>query len=311
MSSSPSGASEPPIEQTGGRVQANGITLAYRIYGPPDREVVLMIPGVGGQMGEGPDLLAEAVVRRGYRVIVYDSRDSGQSTHFDAAGAPDWVAIQKAMEAGRPPPVAYTLDDMARDAIGLLDALGVRKAHLAGGSLGGMVAQIVAAEYPERTLSLTSISSSTGNPALPAGRAQEIMGVPAPEGDPEALIDHHVRMAQAMGSPGYPTDEKVLRQRIAEALKNAPDPARAARQGAAAALGGDRRARLKTIEAPTVVLHGADDPMFPVEHGKDTAASIPGAELRVIPGLGHDLPDALVPVFADAIAAAAKRAPRP
>jgi len=118
-------------------------------------------------------------------------------------------------------------------------------------------------------------------------------------------------MAQAMGSPGYPTDEKVLRQRIAETLKNAPDPARAARQGAAAALGGDRRPRLKTIEAPTVVLHGADDPMFPVAHGKDTAASIPGAELRVIPGLGHDLPDALVPVFADAIAAAAKRAPKP
>lgn len=215
------------------------------------------------------------------------------------------------MEAGQPPPVAYTLDDMARDAIGLLDALGVRKARLAGGSLGGMVAQIVAAEYPERVLSLTSMSSSTGNPALPAGRAQEIIGIPAPEGDPEALLDHHVRMAQALGSPGYPTDEAVLRQRVAEALKNAPDPARAARQGAAAAVGGDRRARLKTIKAPTVVLHGADDPMFPVEHGKDTAASIPGAELRVIRGLGHALPDALVPVFADAIAAAAKRAARP
>lgn len=271
VSDSSPGSPEPRVEQTSGRVEANGIMIAYRIHGPPDREVVLMIPGVGGEMSAGPDRLVEEVVRRGYRVIVYDSRDSGQSTHFDAAGAPDWAAIQEAVKAGRPAPIPYTLEDMARDAIGLLDALGVRAAHIVGGSLGGMVAQIIAAEYPERTRSLTSIMSTTGNPDLPAGSAAQ----------------------------------------VAEDLQRGPDADRIARQGAAAAFGGDRRARLKSIQAPTVVLHGAEDPLFPVEHGKDTAAAIPGAELRIIPGLGHSVPDAFVPVVVDAIVAAASRARQP
>jgi pimeloyl-ACP methyl ester carboxylesterase len=251
------------METTRGTVRANGIDIAYESFGPPDRETVLLIPGVGGEMGDGPSVLARELVARGYRVIVYDSRDAGASTHMDDAGMPNWIAIQAALVAGNPPPVAYSLRDLAADAIGLLDVLGVRQAHIVGGSLGGMVAQTIAAEHPEHTLSLTSISSSAGNPELALGPAAAMVATPS---------------------------------------------AAMARQGAAAAVAGDRRPQLKTIVAPTMIIHGDADRMFPVEHARDTAANIPGATLHIIAGMGHDLPDALVPTIADDIVTVATRA---
>lgn len=253
------------MDQTGGRVRANGIEIAYQNFGPHDGEAVLLIPGVGNQMDVGPGPLARELVSRGYRVIEYDSRDAGASTHMDAAGMPDWNAIHAALIAGTRPPVAYTLGDLAADAVGLLDALGIDKAHIVGGSLGGMVAQTVAANHPEHTLSLTSISSSTGNPELEPG-------------------------------PGSTS--------VAASL-----PPATARQGAAAAVAGDRRTQLRSITAPTVVIHGDADPMFPVAHGRDTAANIPAATLHIIAGMGHELPDSLVPVVADDIVVAATRSP--
>ena len=240
----------------------NGIDIAYRIAGSQNAEAVLLVPGVGARLSDRSDMLTRALVGRGYRVITYDSRDSGASTHMDRAGAPDWRAIHLALVAGQAPPVAYTARDLAADAVGLLDALGIRRAHVVGGSLGGMVAQIVAAEYPDRTLSLTSISSSTGNPSLPVGVA------PSPASGAGAV----------------------------------------ARQGAAAAVAGDRRSRLHQIAVPTLVIHGDADPVFPLEHGKDTAENIPGAELRIMPGMGHELPDLLVPTVADAIDDLARKA---
>jgi pimeloyl-ACP methyl ester carboxylesterase len=257
---------------------------------------------------DGSNLLTRALVERGYRVVTYDSRDAGASTHFDRAGKPDWRAIHEALVAGTAPPVAYTSQDLAADAVGLLDALHICRAHIVGGSLGGMVAQIIAADYPDHALSLTSISSSTGNPGLPPGPASALVSSPVGADDPHALFEHQVKVARALESPAYRLDEATLRARVAQQLKRPEHPDAVARQGAAAAVAGDRRSRLRHIGVPTMVIHGDADPVFPLEHGRDTAANIPGAELLVIPGMGHDLPDALTSTIADAIEKVARRA---
>ena len=260
------------METDRGVARANGIEITYQEFGSRQRETVLLIPGVGGEMATGPDRLTRELVSRGFHVVEYDSRDSGQSTHFTSAGAPDWQRIQAALLSGEAPPVAYTVDDLAADAVDLLTFLNIENAHIVGGSLGGMVAQTIAAKYPGRVRSLTSISSTTGNPALPTGSA-------------------------AAGLAAAPQSEH--------------DAAAAARQGAAAAVAGDRRAQLRTIRAPTAVIHGDADSMFPVEHGRDTAATIPGATLHIIAGMGHALPDTLAPAIADIIADQSLRARAP
>lgn len=225
-----------------GQVDANGIELAYQIVGPDNGEALLFIQGVGGVTPTEPDPLSMALVDGGFRVILFDNRDAGASTHMHEAGVPDFEAIHQALAAGEAPPVAYTLTDMADDAIGLLDALGIERAHIVGGSLGGMIAQIVAADHPERVASLTLISSTTGNPRL------------------------------AQGEP--PTGDEAM------------DPAMA-RQSAAAATAGDLRPRSAEIEVPTVVIHGDQDQLFPLVHGRDLAATIPEARLVIVPGMSH------------------------
>src|SRR5262245_46820428 len=198
-----------------GQVQANGITIAYESFGPTDRETVLLIMGTGAQLTAWPVELCEELARRGYRVLRYDNRDVGLSTKFEAAGKPDYPAIERALKAGKPPPLAYTLDDMARDAVGLLDALGVKQAHVAGASMGGAIAQLVAADHPGRALSLTCIGASSGNPALPKPGPEVLAALLAPvppAGDWDAIAAYRVKIAKALGSPGYPTDEKTLRE---------------------------------------------------------------------------------------------------
>ena len=162
-----------------GKVKANGITIAYESFGPEDRETVLMIMGMGTQLTAWPVELLDELVKRGYRVVIYDNRDVGLSTKFDKAGKPDMEAIFKALEAGKPSPMPYTLDDMANDAVGLLDALGIKKAHIVGVSMGGMIAQVVAADHPEHTLSLVSIMATSGNPAMPfPAKPDEVAKIP-------------------------------------------------------------------------------------------------------------------------------------
>ena len=293
------------------QVQANGITVEYESFGPEDRETVLLIMGLGGQLTMWPTELCEELVRRGYRAVRFDNRDVGLSTKFDEAGMPDMAAIFGALMTGAKPAAPYALDDMAADAVGLLDALGVARAHIAGASMGGMIAQLVAANHPERALSLTSIMSTTGNPALPQAKpeAMEVLMSPAaPAGDWEAIAARGIKAWNTIGSPGYRTDEKTLREWVLRDAKRSFYPVGVARQMAAIVANGDRREKLKNIRIPAVVLHGADDPLVPVEGGKDTAASIPGAELRIVPGMGHDFPISLVGTFADAITAAASRA---
>jgi pimeloyl-ACP methyl ester carboxylesterase len=296
-----------------GQVHANGISIAYETFGSPDRETVLLVAGTGMQLTGWPVQLCQELVNRGYRVVIYDNRDIGLSTKFNSKGKPDFAAVVQAAMAGKPAPLPYTLYDLAKDAVGLLDALAIKKAHIAGGSMGGMIAQIVATNYPERTLSLTSMMATDGKPGLPIIAKPELLAkipAPGPDGDKEAYIERQVKSWQTIGSPAYPTDEAVLRQRITRDVKRSYCPPCEVRQGAASLFTGleDRRATLKSIKVPTVVIHGAEDPLVPVEAGRDVAANIPGAELRIIPGMGHDIPPELVKSVADAITAAASRA---
>jgi pimeloyl-ACP methyl ester carboxylesterase len=295
------------------QVKANGITIEAEAFGPPSGETILLVMGLGAQMTRWPLELIEKLTERGYRVIRYDNRDVGLSHKFHEAGPADIGALMAAAATGKPLKVAYSLDAMAADGVGVLDAFGVRRAHIVGASMGGMIAQLIAALHPERTLSLTSIMSSTGNPALPPA-TPEAMAVLMTRPDPndfEAMIAQGIKAQKTIGSPAYPANEDELRARSIADFKRSNYPDGFGRQMAAIMACGDRRETLKRIKAPTVVLHGADDPLVPVEGGKDTASSIAGAELRVVPGMGHDLPAPLFPVVVEAIEAAAKRARAP
>jgi pimeloyl-ACP methyl ester carboxylesterase len=296
-----------------GQVKANGITIAYETFGPEDRESVLLIMGAGAQLTAWPVELCDELVRRGYRVIRYDNRDIGLSTHFDAAGMPDFAAVVAAAQSGKSAPLPYTLYDLAKDAVGLMDVLGIQKAHLAGPSMGGMLAQIIAAEHPDRTSSLTSIMASSGKPGVPLFAKPDVLTKippPGPEGDKKAYIERQIKLLQQIGSPRAPIDEKVLREWVVRDVERSYHPAGEARHAAAAlfAVYEDRRPKLKTIKAPTVVVQGEDDPLVPLEGCRDVAANIPGAEFRLLPGMGHVLPPARVKDLADAITAAASRA---
>ena len=296
------------------RASANGIELEYDSVGDPAAPAVLLVMGLGTQMTRWPPALVGALVAAGYRVIRFDNRDVGLSTRLDDAGTPDMAAVFAALMSGGAPAVAYGLSDMAADAVGLLDALGIERAHLVGASMGGMIAQLVAASHPDRTRSLTSIMSSTGNPALP--RASDavlaLMASPRPDpADEAAVIERAVRGGALTGSPGYPVDDAVRAAAALADYRRAYYPAGTLRQTAAIAAGGDRRPLLRTIAAPTLVIHGTDDPLVRVEAGRDTAAAIPGAELIEIAGMGHDVPEALVPRIAEAIVRLARRADRP
>ncbi len=277
------------------RAKANGIELEYESFGDPGSETVLLINGLGSQMTRWPEAFCALLVKQGLRAVRFDNRDVGRST---------WLGDGD----------AYLVEDMAADAVGLLEVLSVAKAHIVGMSMGGMIAQTVASDFPGRVLSLTSVMSNTGNPNLPPATpaAWAVISQPAPDpAEREAFLAHAVHNAEVIGSPAYRWPPGALRQRAEQEVDRAFHPAGVARQMAAIRLSGDRRQKVKTITAPTVVLHGADDPLVPVEGGRDTAAVIPGAELRVIPGMGHDMPPALYPTFVEAILRAVERAHAP
>jgi pimeloyl-ACP methyl ester carboxylesterase len=293
------------------KAQANGIELEYESFGSKEDETILLIMGLGAQLTQWPVELCEALVARGYRVLRFDNRDVGLSSRIERDRASVWSDALFSLMSGKPAFVAYSLSDMAADAVGLLDALGIEQAHIAGASMGGMIAQLVAAEYPERTLSLTSIMSSSGNPMLPPAkpRVYSLFLSPSPAAhDTDAIVERGVKTYETIGSPGFPTDEVTLRDWVMRDATRAYYPAGVLRQMAAVMTDGDRRPKLRTIRVPAVVLHGADDPLVPVAAGIDTAENIPDAELRIVAGMGHDMPLALVPVIADAIVAAAERA---
>jgi pimeloyl-ACP methyl ester carboxylesterase len=272
------------------KAASGDIAIEYETFGDPAHEAVLLINGLGSQMTRWPEAFCALLVAKGLYVIRFDNRDVGLST---------WITD------GR----KYTALDMAADGGAVLDAVGKRAAHVVGISMGGMIGQEFAAAWPERTSSFTSIMSSTGNPDLPqpTPAAMETLNArPSNPHDPN-FIAESVARAEAIGSPAYPWPEGALAGRARAEAERAFNPPGVVHQMAAIRASGDRRAKLKTISAPTVVLHGADDPLVPVEGGRDTAANIPGAELRVILGMGHDLPPALYATFVDAIGRAVER----
>jgi pimeloyl-ACP methyl ester carboxylesterase len=292
-------------------VKANGLDIYYESHGPDDAEPILLIMGLGAQMTRwSPELIA-ALTAAGHRVIAFDNRDVGLTEKLDAAGAPDMAAIVKALQAGQTPPVAYTLDEMAADAAGLLEALGVPRAHIVGASMGGMIAQLVAADHPARTLSLTSIMSSTGNPSLPRATPEAMARLNTPAPDPtrdlDAFLDSAVEGAKVMAGT-YRVDEAQVRAASLRDFQRSYYPVGFQRQYAGILASPDRRPKLKTIAAPTVVIHGDADPLVPVDGGRDTAANIPGAELIVVPGVGHEMPLAVLDQFVAGILSAVARA---
>ena len=287
-------------------VAANGITIEYESLGDPLAPPILLIMGLGMQLVAWPDAFCHGLVDRGFRVLRFDNRDSGLSSKIRVRRQPNLVAALAAAWLRLPVRAPYTLDAMAADAVGLLDALAITRAHIVGLSMGGMIAQVVAATYPERVLSLTSIMSSSGSrrvsqPRPDAKRA--LLSKPRDPADPESVVDHLVGVFGVIGSPAFPTDGAALREQVARSVRRAHHPAGVTRQLVAIIASGDRRKLLRKIVAPTLVIHGAEDPLVPVAAGRDTARHIAGANLTVIEGMGHDLPPGLVPILVDAIAA--------
>lgn len=287
-------------------ILANKIELEYESFGREADPAILLIMGLGGHLTRWNLELCDLLVARGYRVIRFDNRDCGLSTHFSDAPVPDLRALQN----GQPVTLPYTLDDLVADSVGLLDALGIKQANVAGASMGGAIAQLAAANYPERVISLTSIMSSSGNPALPAPTPAAATALFAPlprQRDRESIVADSITRYETLESPAYPTDRGRLRQLFADEYERNFDPRGVARQLAALIANGDRRSLLRSITAPSVVLHGAADQLIPLACGKDVARNIPNAEFRIIDGMGHDFPVALSQVIGDAICAAAHR----
>jgi pimeloyl-ACP methyl ester carboxylesterase len=296
-------------------LRANGLSIAFESFGEVEAEPFLLISGLGVQMTRWSLAFCNALASQGYRVIRFDNRDVGLSTHLDTAPVPDFAAVADALGRGERPDLPYTLGDMAQDAVGLLDALQIERAHVVGRSMGGMIAQIMASEHPDRVLSLTSIMSSTGNPAL-AGPSPEAMATltrhsPNPQHDRSGYLEHRVAAARVIASPGYPFDEAAQWLQASSELDRSYNPAGFARQIAAVGAAGDRRSRLRTISTPTLVIHGARDPLFALGGGQDTAANISDAALLVIDGMAHDIPAELDDTFVRAMVANARRSGEP
>jgi pimeloyl-ACP methyl ester carboxylesterase len=288
-----------------GVVPANGIQIAYETFGKPDDRPLIMVMGLGASMLLWhPDLCA-MLAGRGFFVIRFDNRDVGRSSHLRDARAPD---LMGALMRGDTSSASYSLDDMARDSFGLLDALGLPVAHVLGASMGGMIAQVMAARQPERVLSLTSIMS-TPAPALtnPTPAAAAVLMQP-PATTREEAIARMLEAERVIGSPGYPPDEQWRAELSAQLWDQGLDPAGVARQLLAIYASGDRTEAVRGIEVPTLVVHGDSDPLINVSAGRRTAELIPGAELLIIPGMGHDLPRQIWPELADAVSALADRA---
>ena len=278
-------------------LSANGVELAYDTLGDPKGPPLLLIMGLGMQLIDWPDDLVSGLVEQGFYVIRYDNRDSGLSSKFDHAGTPSLRLSYLKTLLRLPLRPAYSLEDMADDAIGLLSALGVARAHVVGASMGGMIAQIMAARYPQRVLSLTSIMSTSGRRGLPgptpAARAV-LMRRPRPGRGLDSAVDHLVHTLQVLGSPAYPTPERLLRQRVLRSLKRHQGAGGEVRQLLAIVAAKDRSELLRALAVPTLVIHGAADPLVPAACGLDTAALVPGARLELIEGMGHDLPPQLI-----------------
>jgi len=288
------------------RASANGIEIEYETFGDHDGAPLLLIMGLGCQLTLWESEFCEMLATRGCYVIRFDNRDVGLSTKFDSAGVPDMPSLLAAAAEGDKSVAPYLLEDMATDAIGLLDFLGVEKASLVGVSMGGMIAQEMAIHFPDRVKAMVSIMSATGDPNEPRPKAEVLLQTmtPPPPGR-EARIEQSVELWRMLSGPGFPFPEEQIRARCARDYDRCFYPQGTSRQMAAINASDSRTEALGKLDLPTLIIHGDADPLIPVGCGRITAAAIPDAELMEIEGMGHDIPADLAMAFAAAIAALA------
>jgi pimeloyl-ACP methyl ester carboxylesterase len=292
------------------QISANGLAIEVDDRGPPSAPAVLLVMGLGMQLTAWPDTLVADLLRRGFRVVRFDNRDAGLSQGFDHLGVPNllWSGLKHLVHL--PVQAPYTLADMAADACGVMDVLGLPAVHLVGASMGGMIAQHIAARQRARVRSLSLIMTTSGARTLPQPSleiSRMLMSRPASRA-PQDVADHLVRVFTAIGSPAYRPDPVAFRQQVLQGVLRGDRPAGTARQLTAVVADGDRTPLLGAIQAPTHILHGEADPLVPVAAARHLARHIAGATLDIVPGMGHDFPSALMPRMAEGIASAAARA---
>ncbi len=289
-------------------VTPNGLTIEYEEYGKKEDPAMILIMGLGNQLTAWPEDFVSGLAEQGFRVIIFDNRDVGLSGKLAAEKAPNILTLMLLSRLGIRLPVPYTLEEMALDTVGLMDALGIGTAHIAGVSMGGMIAQILAARHRDRVQTLTGIITSSGNPRLPGPKkevARKMLKKPQNR-DQEAWFNYYVEIFTMIGSPG--ADPEELRKKVQSRIDRCLYPEGTTRQLAAIIHSGSRVKLLKEITAPTLVISGSVDPLVPYQCGQDIAANVKGGRFELIEGLGHDLPDHLIPQIVDLIAAHAKQA---
>ena len=295
-----------PLEQRTppAMAQANGIELCYDTFGDPQAPPLLLIMGLASQMIAWDDEFCAQLAARGYHVIRFDNRDIGLSTRFTDAGVPDVAAAFMAVMQGKAIKAPYLLRDMADDAVGLLDTLGIDKAHVVGASMGGAIGQTLAIHHASRLRTLTSIMATTGAPGLPPAtpEALAVLFKPTPA-DQAGYFDSYVQTWKVLRAGSFPLDEARDLTRAGQIFTRGLNPAGAARQLTAILASGSRKEALAAVKLPTLVIHGDADPLVPLACGIDTAETVPGAKLLVLKGMGHALPISMWPQIIDAIAA--------
>ena len=291
-------------------VKVGELEICHQTFGRPNDPPLLLIAGLGAQMILWEDDFCAALAARDLWVVRFDNRDVGKSSPIDWRPPADAGAAVAERQPGDRIAAPYRLKDMAADAVGLMDALGIARAHVVGASMGGMIAQEVAIHWPERVRSLTSIMSTTGDPRLPppTPAVMTVFTKPPPK-TAEEYVEANVAAWLVFRGPGYPEDEQRDRARAIRAAQRGFNPEGGQRQMLAVYASGSRKKTLPSVKAPTLVIHGADDPLLPLAAGEDTAATIPGAKLVVLPRMGHALPLAVWPQVIDEIVELVKRAP--
>ena len=288
------------------RAQVNGLELEYDSFGDPASSPLLLVMGLSYQMIEWDDAVCQMLADRGFWVTRFDNRDVGLSSKLDQLGVPDLLG---AMTGTAPPP--YTLDEMARDAVGLLDVLGVSAAHIVGVSMGGMTAQLIAINHPGRVLSLTSIMSTVGGPNVVRAQPELTATLLVPPGRTrEERVEQSLNVRRLINGAGVLFDEDRARRKAERAVDRCFHPDGGLRQIAAILAAPDRAPALGRLTIPALVIHGEEDPLVPPDNGRQTAAALPNARLIMIPGMGHNLPERVWPDVVDAIVALAGSAAR-
>jgi len=290
------------------KAKANNIEIEYETFGNASDKPLLLVMGLGAQMISWDERFIQLLVDRGFYVIRFDNRDVGLSTKCEEAGEPNLMQAFMAAQAGETIKSPYSLEDMADDAVGLLDALNIEKAHICGASMGGMIVQVIAFRHPTRVISLCSIMSTTGNPDLPPAKPEilQLLTTPVPS-EREPYIENAVKTGKLLYGSGFPYDEVRGRELMGKVFDRCYYPPGFGRQLLAIMANGNRKPKLASITVPTLVIHGGDDPLVPVEGGKDTHEAISGSELIIIDGMGHSLPPETWTQITDAIKANAAK----